>query len=260
LHDPRLKKLSFTGSPEVGWRLKALSHKMRVTLELGGNAAVIIDDDNSLDYIVNRCVTGAFSNAGQICISIQRIIIREDLYDKLVPAFVEKARALKMGNPIEESTDLGPMIDVASAEKAELWVNEALEDGAKRILGGERKGTMFPTTILTDVSRSQPVYCREIFAPVVILSQYKNFDDALSEVNNSEYGLQAGVFTSDLKKAWKAFEELEVGGVMIGDIPTFRIDHMPYGGVKKSGLGREGVRWTMEEMSELKLLTINPHN
>ena len=258
LDDPRLKKLSFTGSPEVGWRLKSLCGKMKITLELGGNAAAIIDDPDSIDYAVNRCVLGAFSNAGQICISIQRIIIRQDLYDRFTSAFVEKASALKMGDQLEDETDLGPMIDLHSAEKAEIWVNQALDNGAKRLLGGERKGTMFPPTILTEVPRSQPVYCNEIFAPVVILSQYADFDDALAEVNDSKYGLQAGVFTSDLKKAWQAFETLEVGGVMIGDIPTFRIDHMPYGGVKESGFGREGLRYAMEEMTEMRLLTINP--
>ena len=258
LDDPKLKKLTFTGSPQVGWRLKSLCGKMKITLELGGNAAVIIDDPASIDYAIDRCILGAFSNAGQICISIQRIIIREDLYDRFASAFIQKTRALKMGDQLSDETDLGPMIDLDSAEKAEIWVNQAVDNGAKRLLGGGRKGTMFPPTILTEVSRSQPAYCNEIFAPVVILSKYADFDDALAEVNDSKYGLQAGVFTADLNKAWLAFESLEVGGVMIGDIPTFRIDHMPYGGVKESGFGREGLRYAMEEMTEMRLLTINP--
>ena len=258
LKDPRLKKLSFTGSPEVGWRLKSLCGKMKITLELGGNAAVIVDEPASLEYAVNRCVLGAFSNAGQICISIQRIIIRSSLYDKFVEMFVSLARNLKMGDQLQETTDLGPMIDLASAEKAEFWVKQAVENGAEIIMGGQRNGTMFPPTILANVPRTQPAYCNEIFAPVALLSRYDDFDDALAEVNDSKYGLQAGVFTNDWKKAWKAFETLEVGGVIIGDIPTFRIDHMPYGGVKESGFGREGLRYAMEEMSELRLLTLNP--
>ena len=163
-----------------------------------------------------------------------------------------------MGDQLQETTDLGPMIDIASAEKAEFWVKQAVENGAEIIMGGQRNGTMFPPTILANVPRTQPAYCNEIFAPVALLSRYNDFDDALAEVNDSKYGLQAGVFTNDWKKAWKAFETLEVGGVIIGDIPTFRIDHMPYGGVKESGFGREGLRYAMEEMSELRLLTLNP--
>jgi glyceraldehyde-3-phosphate dehydrogenase (NADP+) len=232
---------------------------MRVTLELGGNAGVIIDDPHSLDYAVERCIVGAFANAGQICISIQRIIIRQDLYDRFISKFLDKAGNLRMGNPLEEATDLGPMIDIASAEKAESWVQSAISQRARLLLGGERKGTMFPPTVLENVPRTQPCYCSEIFAPVVVVSTYKDFEEALQEVNNSEYGLQAGVFTHSWKRAWKAFETLDVGGVVVGDIPTFRIDHMPYGGVKNSGFGREGIRYAMEEMSELKLLALNPN-
>jgi glyceraldehyde-3-phosphate dehydrogenase (NADP+) len=172
---------------------------------------------------------------------------------------VEKARTLKIGNPLEESTDLGPMIDIASAEKAEKWVRQAITSGARLLLGGERNGTMFPPTILENVPKTLPCYCSEIFAPVVVISTYNDFEDALEEVNDSEYGLQAGVFTHSWNRIWKAFETLEVGGVIIGDIPTFRIDHMPYGGVKNSGFGREGIRYAMEEMTELKLLALNPN-
>ncbi len=258
LRDFRLKKLTFTGSPKVGWRLKSLCGRMKVTLELGGNAAVIVDDPGTLDYAVERCITGAYSYAGQICISIQRIILQEDIYDRFLAAFLEEAKALKPGNPLDEETRLGPMIDLASAEKAESWVKSAVEAGAEMLLGGEREGRMFPATALAGVPRSQPAYSSEIFAPVVVVSKYREFEDALAEVNDSDYGLQAGVFTSDLNKAWRAFETLEVGGVIVGDIPTFRVDHMPYGGVKNSGFGREGVRYAMEEMSELRLMTINP--
>ena len=258
LQDERLKKLSFTGSQEVGWRLKSLCGKMKITLELGGNAAVIIDDEEKLDYAVSRCVIGAFSYAGQICISIQRIIVRDDLYNRFVTQFVEKAKVLKMGNPVEEDTELGPMIDAGSVEKAKSFIAQAVDSGANVLLGGESRGNMFPPHILENVPRSQPAYCEEIFAPAVMLSRFKDFEEALAEVNDSVYGLQAGVFTGDLRKAWMAFETIEAGGVMIGDIPTFRIDQMPYGGVKNSGFGREGIIYAMEEMSELKLMTINP--
>ena len=260
LSDQRVKKVTFTGSPMVGWRLKELCGKMKITLELGGNAAVIVDDDSSLDYAVNRCVMGAFSYSGQICISIQRILLRDNLYDKFMSRFIAKAKKLKMGNPLDETTEIGPMITVSAAEKAESWVEQAVESGAKMPLGGERRGNMFPPTVLEDVSCDQPAYCEEIFAPVAVISRYDDFDAALAEVNDSKFGLQAGVFTGDLKKAWKAFETLEVGGVMVGDVPTFRIDHMPYGGVKDSGFGREGLKYAMEEMTELRLLTINPGN
>jgi acyl-CoA reductase-like NAD-dependent aldehyde dehydrogenase len=256
--DARLKKLSFTGSAEVGWRLKSLNPRLKVTLELGGNAACVIDDESNLDYAAARCIAGAFSYAGQVCISIQRIIIREDLYDRFVSAFIEKTRALKLGDPLDETTDIGPMIDTASVEKAKYYVDSALSAGANMLFGGEIHGTMFPPTILENVPRSQPASCSEIFAPVAVLSKFKNFDEALEEVNDSTFGLQAGIFTRDLKNAWKAFETIETGGVIIGDVPTFRIDQMPYGGVKESGFGREGVRYAMEEMTELRLMTINP--
>lgn len=258
LQEERLKKLSFTGSPEVGWRLKSLCGKMKITLELGGNAAVIIDDEEKLDYAVSRCAIGAFSFAGQICISIQRIIIRDDLYERFVTAFVEKAKGLKMGDPLDNDTELGPMIDNGSVEMAKVSIEKAVEAGAKLILGGEIKGNMFPPHVLENVPRNQPAYCEEIFAPAVMLSRFTDFEEALAEVNDSEFGLQAGVFTGDLRKAWQAFETIEAGGVMIGDIPTFRIDQMPYGGVKNSGFGREGIIYAMEEMSELRLMTINP--
>ena len=257
LSDERMKKVSFTGSPAVGWRLKSLCGKMKITLELGGNAAVIIDDPESLDYAVDRCVTGSFSFAGQICISVQRIIVREDLYDGFVQAFVEKTRKLTAGNPLYESTDIGPMINAGAVAKAMNYMEQAVDKGANVLLGGEISGNMFPPTILENVPRNLPAYCDEIFAPVVLLAKYKDFDDALAEVNDSDYGLQAGVFTADLKKAWKAFETLEVGGVMIGDVPTFRVDQMPYGGVKNSGFGREGLIYAMEEMTELRLMMIN---
>ena len=257
LTDERMKKVSFTGSPAVGWRLKSKCGKMKITLELGGNAAVIVDDEESLDYAIDRCVTGSFSFAGQICISVQRIIVREELYDRFVRGFVEKAAALAMGNPLHETTEVGPMINAAAVGKAFNYTEQAVAKGANVLLGGEVSGNMFPPTILENVAKDQPAYCDEIFAPVVLMSKYKVFDEALAEVNDSDYGLQAGVFTSDLKKAWKAFETLEVGGVMIGDIPTFRVDQMPYGGVKNSGYGREGLIYAMEEMTELKLMMMN---
>ncbi len=231
---------------------------MKVTLDLGGNAAVIIDDDDDMDYIVDRCVTGAFSYAGQICISIQRIIIRSSIYDRFVSMFIEKAKSLQLGNPLSETTQLGPMIDLASVEKAKSYIDEAVNAGANILLSGEIENKMFPPTILENVPRTQPAYRSEIFAPAVMLSKFNDFEDALEEVNDSEFGLQAGVFTQNLNNAWRAFEIIDAGGIMIGDIPTFRIDQMPYGGIKNSGFGREGIKYAIEEMTELKLLTINP--
>ena len=257
LSDQRLKKVSFTGSPAVGWRLKSICGMMKITLELGGNAAVIIDTRDNLDIAIARSVIGAYSYAGQICISIQRIIVREDLFDEFIEKFVRKTGELKLGNPIEESTEIGPMIDIPSADKADLYVKSAVENGAEIICGGERNGNMFTPTLLKNVPRTQPAYCSEIFAPVAVISKFSAFDEALSEVNDSIYGLQAGVFTDNINHALKAFETLEVGGVMINEIPTFRVDNMPYGGVKNSGYRREGLIYAMEEMTEMRLLTFN---
>lgn len=257
LTDERVKKVTFTGSPTIGWELKRKAYQKRVTLELGGNAAVVIEPDADLDYALERTILGAFSYSGQICISIQRIFLHKKIYERFMADFINGAKKLKMGNPLKEDTDIGPMINEEAARKTEEWIKEAVESGARILCGGKRKGVMFEPTVLENVEPELRVSWLEVFAPVVVVFPYKDFDEALGGVNYSIYGLQAGIFTSDLKKAFKAFEALDVGGVIINDIPTFRIDHMPYGGVKQSGFGREGIKYAIEEMTELKLMAIN---
>ena len=255
--DDRFKLFSFTGSAEVGWRLKSLAGKKRVTLELGGNAAAVVDRDVELEPVAEKCVRGAFANAGQICISIQRILVHRDVYDRFVEHLVASTRRLVVGDPLAETTDVGPMIDPASAEKTESWVKEALAEGAKALTGAVRRGTVFEPTVLVDARPDLKVSCCEVFAPVVVVSPFSDMEEAFGMVNDSAFGLQAGVFTRDLKHAIHAFERLEVGGVVLNDVPTYRVDHMPYGGVKDSGFGREGVKYAIEEMTELKLLAVN---
>lgn len=257
LEDDRIKKITFTGSPEIGWELKKKAHKKRVTLELGGNAAVVIEPDANLDFALSRTVLGAYAYSGQVCISIQRIFLHKKIYDKFMSLFIAATQKLKMGDPMDESTDVGPMINLDAAKQTEEWVEEALENGARLVCGGTRDGSMFAPTILENVRPDLRISCREAFAPVVVVYPYEDFDSVLQSVNDSIYGLQAGIFTNDLKKAFQAYESLEVGGVICNDIPTFRIDHMPYGGVKESGFGREGLKYAIEEMTELKLLALN---
>lgn len=260
LNDERVKMVTFTGSPAIGWELKRKAHKKKVTLELGGNAAVVIEPDANLDFALPRAVLGAYSYSGQICISIQRIYLHEKVYDRFMAEFVKATQNLKMGDPLDEETDVGPMINPAAAEQTEEWVAEAVENGARVIAGGKRDGVMFEPTILENVKPELRISWLEAFAPVVVVYRYREFEEALKVVNYSIYGLQAGVFTKDLNKAFRAFEELDMGGVIINDIPTFRIDHMPYGGVKESGFGREGLKYAIEEMTELKLMAINLKN
>lgn len=257
LDDERVKKLTFTGSPSIGWELKKKAYKKKVTLELGGNAAVVIEPDASLDFALPQTILGAFSYSGQVCISIQRIFLQEKIYERFLADFVEQTKKLKMGNPLEEETDIGPMINLEAAEKTEKWVNEAVENGARIVCGGRRDGVMFEPTVLENVKPELRISWLEAFAPIVVVYPYKDFEEALKGVNYSIYGLQAGIFTNDLKKAFKAYEVLDVGGVIINDIPTFRIDHMPYGGVKESGFGHEGLKYAIEEMTEMKLMALN---
>ncbi len=254
--DERLKLLSFTGSPAVGWALKARAGKKPVVLELGGNAAVVVDEDADLDHAVERIVFGAFYQSGQSCIGVQRIIAHEAIYDALREELVAKTAALKMGDPRDEETFIGPMISLGEAERLHGWVESAVANGAKLLCGGKREGTMLEATLLEDVSPGEAVVCQEAFGPVAVLSRFASFDEALDRVNDSVFGLQAGIFTRDLYKMQRAWDVLEVGGVVIGDVPSWRVDHMPYGGVKESGLGREGIRFAMEDMSELRLLVI----
>ncbi len=254
--DPRLKLLSFTGSPGVGWALKAKSGKKKVVLELGGNAAVIVDEDADIADAVDRIVIGAFYQSGQSCIGVQRIIIHESIYEKVRDQLVAKTRELKSGDPLSEETFIGPMISEKEAMRLDGWVQAAVSSGATLLCGGTREGAMLQATLLENVSKGEALCREEAFGPVAILSSFSDFDDALAEVNDSVFGLQAGIFTRDLYKAQKAWDVLDVGGVVIGDVPSWRVDNMPYGGVKDSGLGREGIRWAIEDMSETRLMVI----
>jgi len=252
--DERLKLLSFTGSPEVGWALKAKAGKKPVVLELGGNAACIVDEDADLDDAVGRIIIGAFYQSGQSCIGVQRVLVHRSVYEALKAKLVEKTRALKMGDPRDEETFIGPMISEKEATRLHGWIEAAVARGAKVLCGGGLEGTMLEATLLENVPRDADVYAQEAFGPVALLTPFDDFDAALAEVNDSRYGLQAGIFTRDLFKVQRAWETLEVGGVVINDVPSFRVDHMPYGGVKDSGLGREGIRYAIEDMTEVRLL------
>jgi acyl-CoA reductase-like NAD-dependent aldehyde dehydrogenase len=255
--DARFKLLSFTGSAAVGWRLKSKCGKKKAVLELGGNAGVIIEPDADLDLAAQRCVTGGFAYAGQTCISVQRIYVHAAVYGRFLETLIPKVRALKSGDPSDQGTVVGPVIDQGAACRIEAWMREAVEQGAHVNVGGARSGALLEPTVLTDVTPSMKVSCQELFGPLLTVTPYAHFDEALAALNDSEYGLQAGVFTQDVNKIFRAYRELEVGAVLANEIPTFRADHMPYGGVKESGLGREGVRYAIEDMTELKLLVLN---
>lgn len=258
IDDERIRKVSFTGSDAIGWELKKKYPKKKVTLELGGNAATIIDEDPpDLDFAASRNAWGAFYQAGQSCISVQRMYVHEKTFDKFISRFVEETRKLKLGDPMLENTDVGPVIDSGSADRIMKWVEDALSNGAKLLSGGNRDGSLIEPTVLTGVPPGCNVSTGEVFGPVVHVEKYSDFDDALKAVNDSRYGLQAGVFTKDMKKAFKAYSALDVGGVVVNDYPSFRVENMPYGGVKDSGVGREGVRYAIEEMTELKLMVVN---
>jgi acyl-CoA reductase-like NAD-dependent aldehyde dehydrogenase len=256
VEDPRFKLLTFTGSPSVGWRMKERAGKKKVVLELGGNAGVIVDESADLDWAVKRTLTGAFGYAGQVCISVQRMYVHERIWDMFMERFVEGARALAVGDPLDPATDVGPMVDPAAAQRTQRWVDEATALGGQVLLGGTADGTYFAPTVLTDVPVTAQVCSNEAFAPLVVAFPFTDFDQAVAAVNDSFFGLQTGVFTNDLRNAWRAFEELEVGGVIVNDIPTYRVDHMPYGGVKDSGLGREGLRYAIEDMTELRIMVL----
>jgi glyceraldehyde-3-phosphate dehydrogenase (NADP+) len=254
--DPRFKLLTFTGSPSVGWRMKERAGKKKVVLELGGNAGVIVDKTADLDWAVRRTLVGAFAYAGQVCISVQRMFVHEDIWDTFMAKVVEGAKGLKVGDPLDASTDVGPMVDGAAASRTQRWVDEAVALGGKVLLGGTADANFFAPTILTDVPVTAQVCSNEAFAPLVVAFPFRDFSDAIRQVNDSFFGLQTGVFTNDLTHAWQAFNELEVGGVIVNDVPTYRADHMPYGGVKDSGLGREGLRWAIEDMTELRIMVL----
>jgi acyl-CoA reductase-like NAD-dependent aldehyde dehydrogenase len=254
--DDRIKLLTFTGSAAVGWQLKTRAGKKRVTLELGGNAGVIVHSDADLGHAAQRCVAGGFSYAGQTCISVQRILVHQPVFGKFTELLVQGVGKLKSGDPARESTDVPPLIREQDAVRVAEWIEEAVKGGAKVLCGGKRNGAMVEPTVLTGTSLEMRVNCAEVFAPLVTVEPYEHFGEALHHVNDSVYGLQAGVFTRDAGLIQMAFEELEVGGVIAGDVPSFRVDQMPYGGVKDSGLGREGLRYSIEDMTERKLLVM----
>ncbi len=254
--DPRLSLLSFTGSPAVGWELKARAGKKKVVLELGGNAAVVVDADTDLSDAVQRIVFGAFYQSGQSCIGVQRILVHADIYGEFRERLVAATRALPMGDPKDEKTFIGPMISEQEAARLHGWIEAARAAGARVLCGGARRGAMLEATLLEAAPRHLDIVSQEAFGPVAVLSEFRDFDAALDEVNDSAFGLQAGVFTRDIYKAKRAWDRLEVGGVVIGDVPSWRVDHMPYGGVKDSGLGREGIRFAIEDMTEIRLLVL----
>lgn len=255
--DDRIKMISFTGSVAVGWQIKKNSGKKKVILELGGNAGVIIHNDADVEYAAERCVAGGFGYAGQTCISVQRILVQQPVYGKFTDMFLAGVKNLHIGDPLDESTDVGPLIRESDAQRAVDWIQEAVRGGARVLCGGNRKGSIVEPTVLTGTKPEMKVNCQEVFGPVVTVEPYAEFHEALRQINSSAFGLQAGLFTRDAKLMFQAFEELEVGGLLAGDVPTFRIDHMPYGGVKDSGIGREGLRYAIEEMTEPKLMVMN---
>jgi acyl-CoA reductase-like NAD-dependent aldehyde dehydrogenase len=256
--DDRYKLLTFTGSSSVGWSMKARAGKKKVILELGGNAGVIVDETADLDYAARRVVAGGFAFAGQSCISVQRVLVHDAIFDEFARRVTARVEALVVGDPLDPRTDVGPMIEVAEVDRIDAWVKEAVRDGARIVTGGRRlSASTYAPTVLTDVPETASVCAQEVFAPMIGLYRFSDFNEAMAAVNRSRYGLQAGLFTRDLLRTLVAFEVLEAGGIIVNDVPTWRIDHMPYGGVKDSGIGREGPRYTIEEMTEPKLLVIN---
>jgi glyceraldehyde-3-phosphate dehydrogenase (NADP+) len=255
--DDRFKLLTFTGSPSVGWEMKARAGRKRVVLELGGNAGVIVDKSADLEWAVRRTLVGAFSYAGQVCISVQRLFVHAAIWDDFMGRLVDGARKMRLGDPLDAGTDIGPMVDAAAVARTQAWVDEARSMGGRILIGGTADGSYFPPTVLVDTPPEARICRDEAFAPVVVARPFVDFGEALRGLNDSRYGLQAGVFTNDLANAWSAFEELEVGGVIVNDVPTYRIDNMPYGGSKDSGLSREGVRYAIEDMTELRIMVLS---
>lgn len=252
--DERLSLLSFTGSPVVGWEMKRNAGKKKVVLELGGNAAVIITESANMENAIQKSVLGGFAYSGQICIHAQRFYVQETIFEKFTTAFVEASKKLKQGNPIETTTDISSMIDEENAIRVESWIKDAVTKGAKVLLGGKRIGSYVEPTIITNTTPDMSVCAEEVFGPVVVIEKYKTIEQAIALVNDSKFGLQAGIFSDSVSEINLAFNELEVGGVIVNDVPTFRTDHMPYGGIKDSGLGREGVKYALLDMLEPKLL------
>ncbi len=259
VEDDRLQMVTFTGSPPVGWDIKSRAGRKRVTLELGGNAGVIIEPDADLEMTAKRVCFGAFAYSGQVCISVQRTFVHESIFDSFKEKLLNEVSTLKRGDTLLDTTTIGPLIDLENAKRIEQWIEEAVSGGAKLLCGGKRNGTFVEPAVLTQVNPKYQAVCQEAFGPLMILEPYTDFQDALHSVNDSAFGLQAGVFTNQINKAFNAFNELEVGGVVLNDVPTFRVDNMPYGGVKDSGMGREGIKYTIEEMTEIKLLVMDQY-
>jgi acyl-CoA reductase-like NAD-dependent aldehyde dehydrogenase len=257
IQDERLSMITFTGSPPVGRRIKEKSGLKKVTLELGSNSAAIVDQSADLDLAVPRCVFGSFSYAGQVCISVQRMYVHKKVISEFTQRFLDMTRKLKIGDPLKEDTDVGPMITEEDAIRTEEWVSEAVKDGAKILIGGKREKNFYYPTVLTNVKPEMKVMRLEAFAPVVCLVEFEDFSDAVKMVDDSIYGLQAGIFTAEIEKAFEAVKKIKVGGVIINDVPTYRADHMPYGGVKESGIGREGLKYAIEEMTDMKMVVFN---
>lgn len=257
VRDPRIQALSFTGSAAVGWSLKDKAGKKRVLLELGGNAAVIIEPDADLDLAAQRCVAGGFSYSGQTCISVQRIYLHDDVYGAFLDRLLPLVESLPAGNPAEEATVIGPLIDERAAIRVETWIREAVREGATLKTGGTREQSLIHPAVMTDVGQRMKISCEEVFGPVITLSRYQHLDQAFDMVNDSPYGLQAGIFTRNVDSIFRAYQALDVGTVLANEIPTFRADHMPYGGIKDSGLGREGVKYAVQELSDQKLLVLH---
>jgi acyl-CoA reductase-like NAD-dependent aldehyde dehydrogenase len=257
VEDERLAMITFTGSPTVGREIKSRCGLKRVTLELGSNSPTIIEEDGNVDQAAARCVVGSFANSGQVCVSVQRIFVHCSRYDEFLGKFVDRTRLLKVGDPLDKSCDIGPMISRKELDRALAWLDEAKQMGARIECGGAPIGNCLEPTILTGVTKEMKVMCSEVFAPIVSVLPYDTFDEALDMADDSVYGLQAGIYTRDINKAFRAIRRLDVGGVIINDIPTFRVDHMPYGGNKESGLGREGIRYAMEEMTNIKMVCLN---
>ena len=257
VRDPRIQALSFTGSAAVGWSLKDKAGKKRVLLELGGNAAVIVEPDADLHLAAQRCVAGGFAYSGQTCISVQRVYLHDDVYDAFLDRLIPLVEALPAGNPAEDATVIGPLIDERAAVRVETWIREAVQQGATLRTGGTRDKSLIHPAVLTDVDRHMKISCEEVFGPVITLSRYRHLDEAFDMVNDSPYGLQAGIFTRNVDSIFRAYQALDVGTVLANEIPTFRADHMPYGGMKDSGLGREGVKYAVRELSDQKLLVLH---
>jgi glyceraldehyde-3-phosphate dehydrogenase (NADP+) len=257
VEDDRFKLLSFTGSPEIGWEMKRRAGMKRVVLELGGNAGVIVDEDSDIDFAIGRVRTGAFAYAGQVCISVQRVFIHEAVYDRFRDGLVAAVKTTKCGDPLDRATELGPMIDEKNVGRVQSWIDASVREGASVLTGGKADGRFFQPTVIENAPKTSFVCSREAFAPLVTIFKVGSFKEAVDAVNDSEFGLQAGVFTNNLERALYAFENIEAGGVIINDIPTYRIDHMPYGGVKASGLSREGLRYAIEDMTEMRLMVLN---